>query len=78
MTLVYFDTKAQQTDTTIQNSSIQVVVKTDTVFIKEKKNKKKAVIAFKTWYENQKEEGLSTNTTKTCSPSIKLINTHTN
>jgi hypothetical protein len=65
MTLVYFDTKAQQTDTTIQNSSIQVVVKTDTVFIKEKKNKKKAVIAFKTWYENQKEEGLSTNTTKT-------------
>ncbi len=62
---MYLNLNAQQQDSIKVNGNKEVITKTDTVYIKEKRKKGKAVIGFKTWYENQKEEGLSTNTAKT-------------
>ncbi|HRH56479.1 MAG TPA: porin [Chitinophagales bacterium] len=57
--------RADVTDTTVQMAPVTTTVVKDTVYINEKKKKGKAIIGFKTWYNNQKEEGLSTSTAKT-------------
>lgn len=54
------------------DTTLQTIVR-DTVYVETKKKKGKAYIAFKTWYNNQKEEGLSTNTNKTTKKWYEMI-----
>ncbi|MBK9329608.1 MAG: porin [Sphingobacteriales bacterium] len=61
----HINTSAVSADSVVQTVAAVPPVAKDTVYIIEKKKKGKAITAFKVWYNNQKEEGLSTNTAKT-------------
>lgn len=65
ITVNYSKLSASTLDTTYQDVVVTNNVVKDTVYIIKEKQKSKAIVGFKKWYENQKEEGLSTNTAKT-------------